>query len=319
MSRRFTAAALALVVAGGVYMTADQAGASNMGFKLERSLDAVVVPGPPQRIFRNIYYVSDPLFPGLGDIADSAGAGVDGPCTGTGDGVINAHDFLCDVWTSRQGSMIIERFITDSCSFESASITFDILFGQVVAGGSPFVFLNPGTQIDDDGYRVTVPYEGMAVNNQAVIVGSHDPSYTGFTLAIPASNCRPNKPIINLPYHAMYRHVDEILCGLEGPTGWVDMDGDTNPDTCPDGIYPDVGAGGSGAQVIVETFDNIPDNNGSDNSFVSRGVAFDLLFGLIVFNGARYDLTPGDAYQVTLDHDLMPPEHTSTVWQPPHF
>jgi hypothetical protein len=321
MSRRFTAAALALVVAGGVYMTAGRADASNMGFKLERSFDAVVLPGPPQRIFRNIYYLSMPLFNGLADIADAAGAGTDGPCTGTGDGVVDSVDFLCDAWTSRQGSMLIERFDTDTCNFLSTGITYDSLFMSVFLNGAPFPLLNAGSQIDDDGYKVTVPYEPMtgAVQNPAVIVGSHDPSYTGFTLAIPASMCRPNRAFLNLPYHAMYRNAFEGLCGLEGPTGWQDGNGDTLPDTCPDGIYPDRASGGSGAQIIIQTFDNIPDASLTDNAFVSLGVAYDEIVGDIVFNGTPFDFVPGDAYEVQLDHDNMPPEHTPTVWQPPHF
>lgn len=327
MSRRLTVAALALAVAGGVYMTGGPAEASNMGFKLERDFAAI---GPPAnaRVFRGIYYVSGPLFNGLADIADSSGGGPMGPCTGTGDGVVNAADAGCDWWTSRQGTMIIERFISDNCSFESYGLTYDPLFMTVVANGSPFVLQNPGTQIDDDGYRVIVPFEGTPLSNQAVIVGSHDPSYAGFTLAIPPSNCRPNRPIINLPYHTMYTQSDEILCGLEG-SAWVDVvnnsDGsagaDGSPDTCPSGIYPDLNSvpPGSGSQVILETFDNVADSSPDDNSYISRAVTFDTLFNVLVFSGARYNLTPGDAYHVTLDHDLSPPEHTPTVFLSPHF
>lgn len=327
MSRRLTVAALALAVAGGVFMTGGPAEASNMGFKLERDFAAI---GPPAnaRVFRGIYLVAAPLFNGLADIADSAGAGPEGPCTGTGDGVVNASDAVCDWWTSRDGTMIIERFITDNCTSQSYGVTFDRLFMSVVANGTPFELQNPGTQIDDDGYRVIVPFEGTPLSNQAVIVGSHDPSYAGFPLAIPASDCRPNRPILNIPYHTMYQTSDEVLCGLEG-TAWVDVvdngtgapGSDGSPDTCPSGIYPDLNSvpPGSGAQMILETFDNVADSSPNDNSFISRNVSFDTLFNVLVFGGAEFALTPGDSVVAILDHDGAPPEHTPTVFLSPHF
>lgn len=319
MSRRFTVAALALAVAGGMYLSGGPAEASNMGFKLEKNFESI---GPPEntRIFRGFYYVSMPLFSGLADIADSTMTGANGPCTGVGDGVVNADDALCDWWVSRQGTMILQRFNADTCSYEPRTLFFDPLFMEVTAAGSYTApFLNPGTQIDDDAYWIIVPFEAMTgpVDNQAVIVGSHDPSYAGQTIAIPASDCRPNKPIINVPYHTMYRTVDEILCGLEGPE-WIDGNGDGCPDTCPNGIYADRGAGGSGALILVQTFDNVPDGI-NDNSFITRSLYFDDLFMELTCAGSEFDLAPGEAYEVILDNDGVAPDHTPTVWLSPHF
>ena len=64
MSRKLNAAALALTLAGGVYLSAESAHASNMGFKLERSFAVVrEVPSDPTSKFQNIYMVASPQRP----------------------------------------------------------------------------------------------------------------------------------------------------------------------------------------------------------------------------------------------------------------
>jgi hypothetical protein len=282
-----------------------------MGFKLERSFDAIPVGTPPfTRGFRGFYFLSKPLFDGLADIADSNDpSGF--PCTGTGDGIVNADDGLCDWWTSRQGQIILQHFREADCTYELRSLLVDFL-GLTSAGSYTAPFTDPGTQIDSDAYWIIVPFDPAVgpTSNQAVIVGSHDPSYAGHTLAIPASNCKPNRPFINLPYHTMYRTVDEILCGLEG-TDWV-PDANGNPSTCNGGIFASPDNGGSGALIVVQTFDNVPDSSSTDNQYITRSALVDFL-GL-AFAGTEYDLTPGDSYEVVLD-----PAHTPTVWISPHF
>jgi hypothetical protein len=322
MSRRFSAATLALLVAGGVYLSGGPAAASNMGFKLERDFAAY---GPPaqSRTFLGQYYVSFPLFNGLADIANSDTSVIGNPCDLTGraaDMTINADDALCDMWTSRQGQMSMTRFTLSTCQFQSRTLVNDPLFGIVAAGAFTLALQDSGTEIDADAYAINVPFDPTlgTVSNRAVIVGSHDPSYAGQTLALPTC-AGPWVPFINLPYHTMYREVDEVLCGLRGVDWNLDV-GTGAPDQCDNGIFAnppgapgDIPGTGSGVQISLFTYDNNPDNNGTDNSFVSRNVIMDPLFGL-TFGGRTFDLTPGDGYVVALT-----PGHSPTLWLSPHF
>jgi hypothetical protein len=320
MSRRFTVAALALALAGGVYLSGGPAEASNMGFKLERDFHAVGPPATPAP-FQGIYFFSAPLFNGLADIADTTNVDLDdNPCNGPGDGTVNADDALCDIWTSQQGQISMQRFIIPTCTFESRVLINDPFVG--ISGSGAFVseLVNPGQAYDDDGYQINVPYIAPAaggpgdIANQAVIVGSHDPSYAGMTLALPASGCRPTTPYINLPYHSMYRFSTEIVCGLENVDWFDTTPADGFPDTCPNGIFDDWDGTAGGAFIQVVTYDNVPDGAGRDNSFITQNVTYDPFAGEYSWGGTEFALIPGDAYRVGLS-----PGHRPTLWLSPHF
>lgn len=335
MSRKLSAAALAVAVAGGVYLSGGVAEASNMGFKLERNFE--VVRGPSGD-FLNIYLVSFPLFNGLGDIADStAGAGGTSKCVGdpdgpaAGDGVINAEDAICDLWTDRssgvENTFAFSRFDRDTCQFTGATGDWSG-FGGFSWGGVAF----PMNE-SDAGYQVTtvVPTGGTTVTNRAVIVGSHDPGYAGRQIRAPASGCVPSNDYINLPYHTMYRESAEILCGLKD-VQWVDNDADTLPDNCwvesdvdgdtvPDfnGVL-DAGETASGifapfdgSAITTLTFDNEADSLGNDNGYIGQGVNYSG-FGGLAFTAPSFQLRPGDAYLVNIASN-----HQTTTWLSPHF
>jgi len=316
MSRKLTAATLALTVAGGVYMTAGSAQASNMGFKLERSFAVVREnPSDPRTTFLNIYQLSYPLFNGLGDVADASFAGIASKCVGdpsgptTGDGVINSFDAICDSFTDRLlnngNSFNFSRFNRDTCLFEASFAAKG--FTGVSFGGAPFVLER------DAGFWITVQSTFVpAPQNRAVIVGSHDPSYTGRQIRVPASNCLPRLDLISLPYHSMYKKADEINCGLEG-LDWVDTTpADGNPDTCTMGIFDGVHL------MAVQTFDNINDDSTTtlDNTMNTRTVTFSAFPppGRLLFAGVNFDLTPGDGYQLSIS-----PGHITTTFISPHF
>ena len=88
MSRRLLSTAAALMLAGGVYLSAGTAEASNMGFKLERSFSFVTGA-------QNLYLVSFPLFPGLGDVSDGAGCSDAGESCRGGHCIENLCRSLC--------------------------------------------------------------------------------------------------------------------------------------------------------------------------------------------------------------------------------
>jgi hypothetical protein len=314
MSRKIFTAALALVLVGGVYLAASPVEASNMGFKLERDFSTnQTLPGR--------YYVSFPLFNGLGNVANSGnvadvanpdgvcGIGVSGP-----DAVINAHDAICDMWISRDNAMTLTRFDEETCLFASEALSLNFL-GQVAATSTWTDAL-----VAEDAYQVGVPYNSTTmteVSNRAVIVGSHDPNYPmgyiGAEVKLPASACAPNFKFINLPYHTMYQTADEVLCGLKGVDWFDDTPADGFPDSCPNGIFH-VGAANSQGGISVLTFDNIADLNGTDGLFVNRSVVKDFL-GNLSFTGDDFALTPGDGYLLR----LTPTHLATTMWISPHF
>jgi hypothetical protein len=303
MSRKLTAATLALTLAGGVYLTAGPVQASNMGFKLERSF-AVVRENPADRFtaFQNIYMLSFPLFNGLGDIGSSSV--VSDNCAAGPDGIVDSVDAICDLFTDRstQGNSFgFLRFNRDTCLFEGQTASFSPLFGLRLSG-TAFVLER------DAGFWITVGATDInPPANRAVVVGSHDPSYTGRQIRVPASACVPKIDLINLPYHSMYQKANEVLCGLEG-VDWVDVaPADGKPDTCPRGIFD------GNALIQVLTFDNVNDDTPSDNGFAARQVVLSPLFGL-QFQGPNFDLIPGDAYEVA-----MVPTHVTTTFISPHF
>jgi hypothetical protein len=301
MSRKLTAATLALT--GGVYLLAGPAQASNMGFKLERSFAVVRDGGPAGAPFKNFYLVSFPIFNGLGDVANSSVGG--DKCAAGPDGTVDSVDALCDLWTDKTipGSFAISRFNRDTCLFEVTPGSFDAFSGVDV--GAPFA-------LDRDfGYAITVASDEPAPpQNRAVIVGSHDPSYTGRDVRVPPSRCTPMNDIIEMHYHTMYQTANEILCGLEG-VAWVDTaPADGNPDTCPDGIFDNT------SSIAVGFFDNTDDNSTApygDNEIRFRGALFDP-FGGLQFFGPNFALVPGEGYLLAID-----PAHTTTTWVQPHF
>jgi hypothetical protein len=310
MSRKLFTAAIALALAGGVYFTGSPAEASNMGFKLERSFNTI--DG-----FKGLYYVSFPLFNGLGDVADTTMPGPNGPNGGVcdtsvrgGDGIINAHDALCDMWQSRTGNMSMVRFDEEACTFQPETLEYVQFLNTVVSTNT---WTDP--LIRDEGFQVNVPFSATdgPLDNRAVIVGSHDPSYAGKAVQLPISGCSPNVSIINLPYHTMYQSSVELLCGLKD-VDWFDADSNGEPDTCPNGVFDEFDGAAGGALISVVTFDNVNDANGTDNTFVNQSVEYVTFLGGNVFTGSEYDLTPGDAYVVRLT-----PNHRPTVFLSPHF
>lgn len=320
--RKLTAATLALTVAGGVYLSSGTAEASNMGFKLQRSFDVVRNnPADRRTNWNNIYLLSFPLFNGLGDVGQDVPPSGQNKCVGDAgssavpDGVIDSVDAICDLWTSRQGSFFFSHFKRDSCAYETESATaggFGITFGNV-----PFALER------DAGYQINVTSNQDAVVpvNRAVIVGSHDPSYTGRTIRAPNPVCHPAVDLINLPYHTMYTHINEVLCGLEG-VAWVDVaPADGNPDTCPSmtagppatdgGIFD--GQRGPTHTIQAITFDNTV-GSATGNSVLSRSVTMNGITGALIFTGTDYALTPGDSYQIGIGTGQQ-----NTIFLSPHF
>jgi hypothetical protein len=320
MTRKLFGAALAVALAGGVYLSAAApAQASNMGFKLEREF-------APVNGFANLFYVSFPLFNGLGDVADTShptGSKCVGDTGGpaAGDTVINADDAICDLWTDRQGQLTFARYDIATCSFLTRSAIFNPAFGVTFTG----TWTDPIPR--DEAFQVQQTFPGSGVQNAAVIVGSHDPSYTGRLLA-PNAACRADLQLalINLPYHTMYQNAIEVLCGLkgvdwldadgDGVPEWIDIDGDTTPDPCPNGIYD------QGHPIAVQWFDNVDDNSGpgggdTDNQTIVcsiRPSAFPGQPPIFPDGTGCYDLIPGEGYIVQMNQ-----AHAGTTFLSPHF
>jgi len=319
MTRKLFGAALALALAGGVYLAAAPAQASNMGFKLEREFQ-------PVDTFANFFYVSFPLFNGLDPNLANTAATESNKCVGgpggpaTGDDILTADDAICDLWTDPLSKFEIARYDLATCSFEVRFAQPDAFTGNPTFSGT---WTAPLPR--DEGFRVTVEYTA-GVTNAAVIVGSHDPSYAGRTLQ-PNAGCQSFRQLVylNLPYHTMYKNAIEILCGLEGvdwtrasasdPPTWIDVDGDTTVDPCPNGIF-------DGTNVItVSWFDNIDDGTGpagrdTDNQALPCRVGLDPFTGAISFPFGHecYNLIPGEAYYVQ-----MSDAHVATTFLSPHF
>jgi len=267
---------------------------SNMGFRLLTYLD-------PTEGFCNHYLVAVPLFFGLGDEADSSLAD---PCsTTTGDGTLNADDVLCSWWTSRDGGMVVSRWDEPTQSWQSRTAWRDAATGDVHFAGAWTAPLVPGEAYAAD---VSAP-DGSSLSNPVVIVGSHDPSTTGQPLSVPPGESRWTV-LLNLPYHTMYWHLDEILCGLRD-VDWVDGDADGWPDTCDGGIFDSL----TGSRVLVGTFDDDPASPTAD-SYVWLSVRTDPATGLLVFEGVNDELVPGRAYLATAEAP-----HGGRTFLSPHF
>jgi hypothetical protein len=276
---------------------------SNWGFRLERSFDVIGPPGS-FRSFRGIYFLSLPLLPGLVDVGTGGPAAW--PCDQAGNGTLTPDDILCESWSGRD-SVANGRFSVQW--LDPATRSWNARHGIKVGGNPPRVL---GSTVDLErpdlrGSGQLIQVSGDVVENRGLIAGAHDPDFTGYVVSRRAGTTPVH--VLSLPYHAVYRTADELLCGVEG-WDWVDGNGDGAPDTCPNGVFDPL----SGAQVYVFTFDNMPDGSPSDNSFIGRGVAFDELFLDLVFFGVRFDLIPGDAYAVVLgegyqDRTFLPPTY----------
>jgi len=322
MSRKLIAAALALTISGGVYLVASPVQASNMGFKLERELKVVRENDNDNRTnWGNTYIVAFPKFNGLGDVANSSPTSPANKCVGdtggpaAGDGIIELTDAVCDLWTSRniRGSFAIYQFQRDTCIFKARTAAFDPFAGVTFGGDSDVTMTGPNER--DTSYQVTVASNVTAPplpQNRAVIVGSHDPSFTGRQIRQPVPDCNPRVDFIAPDYHTMYTKAAEILCGLEG-IDWVDTTpADGFPDTCTEGIFDGTRA------IQVLTFDNVNDDSllTLDNSWTFMSAVF-VSFpppGRITFGGSNFDLVPGDGYKVGIS-----PNHVTTTFNSPHF
>lgn len=333
MSRNVRAAVAALALAGGVYLAGSvPAEASNMGFKLERSLD-LIRRTSDNRPLQNVYWISFPLFNGLADLADSQFSGGN-KCIETGgattpDGVINSDDAICDMWTARSnpataGTFTFSYINRDTCTPTARNGTISL--GQVRFTGVAFPL------VPEIGYQALITVAAGATfspQNRAVIVGSHDPSFAGRqiiaspTCPTGAPNCcgasAPRTDLINLPYHTMYQKADEILCGLEG-VDWVDANGNGTPDLCwKENSSPANTTFDAGVDTTTGVFDGRVamsvayfDNTEGTNAPVARNVTIAL--GQLRFTGTPYNLVPGDAYLLTLSKT-----HTPTTWLSPHY
>ncbi len=307
MSTNLRAAAAALALAGGVYLACPApVEASNMGFKLERSFD-LIRRTADNRPLQNIYWISNPLFNGLGDIANTADPAnnkcVEPGGAGAPDGIINSDDAICDFWTARTnpataGTFTFSYIDRDTCTPIARNGTVQL--GQIRFTGVAF------PMIAEIGYQALVTVPGGATyspQNRAVIVGSHDPSFAGRSI-IYATACGASAPrldLLNLPYHTMYTSSFEILCGLEG-VDWVDANADGRPDTCTAGIF-------DGTRAMTVSFFA---NREPENAPVSHNVTFSL--GQVRFTGTPFSLVPGDGYLIQIS-----PGHTPTTWLSPHY
>jgi hypothetical protein len=328
MSRKIISAALALTVAGGVYLAAPSVEASNMGFKLERSFDLTREAGTG-RPYLNLSLVSFPLFNGLADVADPNHSGgnkcvgdVGGPTAGNG--FIEADDAICDLWTSRDGTFVFQKFDRDTCSYQARTATRGGITGIQFTGSFTYTTAapNPNNLIANAtgreiGYEVLISSSSMAVSptNRGVIVGSHDPSFTGRAIvAAPALSCARSAAhldINNHPYHSMYQRANEALCGLEG-VDWVDVAAPIgDPDTCPNGtLAANAGIPFDGVHTLaVQTYDN-----DVAHGYVGRTVTINPITRNVAFTGNNFALRPGDAYILVIN-----PDHVPTTYLEPHF
>jgi hypothetical protein len=327
MTRKIWSAALALSLAGGIYM-AGSASASNMGFKLERDFDHLL-NSATQRPLLNVYYVSLPNFNGMGDVADSSVAAGANPCVGdpggpaAGDGEINSHDAVCDWWVARSNRLTAGSFqlITiDPSICTSFPVTGRFGVSGPTIQGTPFP--PAGTDLwTDRGYQVNVgpSAPGNAPpRNRAVIVGSHDPSFAGQLLHF-STNCGTaagRADFITVPYHTMYQEPVEILCGLRG-LHWQDVDNNWRPDdTSPAGCAGGIFDGTITAQVIAAKNDD--PSLGGVSGFVPQSAR---LSGFppnqtvsIVPPDPPFHLIPGESYRVPL---LL--GQTDKIFLSPHF
>jgi hypothetical protein len=340
MTRRFWSAALATALAGGVYLAGAAAQASNMGFKLERDFDVRRNTGT-NRVLGNIYFVSFPYFNGLGDLADNSA--IRSPasyCIGdpsgptAGDGRITSDDAMCDWWTARTlgaagGTFSLSFYDTNTCSIVSRQARFVLSSPQF----SGTLFPATGDLRTDIGYQVNV---GLASNhpvgspdprNRAVIVGSHDPSFTGHAITYTPTCGAGGPPCCNssraarldlfaVPYHTMFSRSVEILCGLQG-VDWPDANNDFVPDDLADASACDNGIFDTRHTIAVSAYRNDDPATGGTAGYVqqtARWLTVPAPGRVQLAPATPFDLIPGDAYQAAIDA-----LHTPTNFLSPHF
>jgi hypothetical protein len=331
MTRRIWSAALALTLAGGVYLAGAPAQASNMGFKLERDFDFKRTSATGGRALINIYYVGLPYFNGMGDVANTNDpaankcVGDPGTSPAVGDGIINSDDAICEFWPARAtrattppGSFAFSYFDTNTCSIVTRLAR--IVLGNVQFSLTPFPATGDlNTAI---GYQINVgvsPGTNPDQRNRAVIVGSHDPSFTGRTIAY-TPTCGTGGPpccnaataaridLIAVPYHSMYQMSVELLCGLRG-VDWPD----TNNDWIPDDRLCDGGISDQSHTIAVTTVKNDDPATGGTSGYVSQSARY-VLGNLTLTPVTPFALIPGEAYQVNI-----PAGHVTTTFLSPHF
>ncbi|MEM7245072.1 MAG: hypothetical protein AAF533_06990 [Acidobacteriota bacterium] len=302
--KKLNAAALAIALVGGVYLTSGEAHASNMGFKLNYEIPVLdgALTGS-----QNFAYLAYPYFNGMGDVGTEtpiAPGGDDVPCasmtgTFTPDGVITLADAICDTWTllpTLTGSELasVQYIDVSDCSFVALALNVSPFFGASF-GGATGVEL---TTIRDIGvlFQLTQSAPGM---NTPVIVGSHDPSYTGYVFQDPAVCAQT---ILSPVYHGIAQTTTEIFCGIEG-TDWVDMDLDGVPDTCDGGIW-------DGA-----TFFSIQTYSNDAGGFIGfQAATIREFFMTILLPSDPLPLQPGSGYLLSLEPGSMPND-----WVQAHF
>jgi hypothetical protein len=323
MTRRTWSAVLALSLAGGVYLTAMPAQASNMGFKLERDFNFKRTSAAGGAPLQNIYYVSIPYFNGLGDVADSTVPNAskcigdpNGPPGPAGDGHINSDDVICDWWTARANPPTAGAF--QLLSIDSANCGFFSRTGAIQFGAPAFAgtaFPPAGTDLwTNRGYQVNLTTGATGdPQNRAIIVGSHDPSFTGQVIhfSTTCGTAAPRADLLNVPYHTMYQKTVELLCGLRG-VDWDDADNNWRPDDpspagCAGGIFD-----GARPITVLGAFNDDPALGGFSQF---RGQTAAIQFGNVVLNPADpFDLIPGEAYRVSISAG-----HVDTTFLSPHF
>lgn len=266
-------------------------------------------PSIPATSWQNIYLLSWPEIPDIGDIGDSTASGNrcvgDPGSTATPDGIVNSTDAICHIWrggiAAWGDSLAFQRPDSDACTFQVEVMSLGLL--GVAFSGAAFP-LAPGA-----AYWVTVNGTRVAPPTRAVVLrGWNDSTWAGDIIQPPVSRCRPSVKLLHLPFDMLYRTADEILCGLEG-IDWQDGDLDGDPDTCPNGIFD------GSTPISVETFDNDPSaaptgDPRSDDSGVPRSVLMTNL-GL-QFLGPPFAVGPGDAVLVQIRD-----EHATSLLVPP--
>jgi hypothetical protein len=334
MSKRMWSAALALSLGGGVYLAASTAQASNMGFKLEREFNYKTTSAAGNRPLLNVYYLSIPLFNGLGDIADTTainpvgGQPFKNKCVGenggppgpAGDGEINVDDMLCDLWTARVDPTRAGTFqiiSIDSANCAVFSRTGNIQIGVPNFSGVPFP--PAGTDLwTNRGYQINVAISNAVAPpvNRAVIVGSHDPSFAGQVIHF-STTCGPTalrSDLLTIPYHTMFQKSPELLCGLRG-VAWQDTDNNWRPDDnspagCAGGVF-------DGATTItVLTAVNDDPALGGRSGFFGQTARIGGLPPAVQLAPVDpvFDIIPGEAYRV----NMLPGQQDRALVNP-HF
>ena len=297
-------------------MTQRHSHARRLGIAIALAVGLLVAPTAPaddlevERDFpwyedlRNVYFVTAPFAEGIEDVANTTN--VD-PCdtVDTGpDGVVNADDLLCTLWgggdlAEQRGAMSVVHYDGGACSYRART-------GLKLPTGER-LFIGGGFQYQPEfGYTVQVgrvTEDAPPPVNRVVLSGHCDPAFPG-RLLVPIG-CQNGAEVLHYPYNALYRTVDEILCGLEG-VDWMPDPVTGNPDTCPNGLFM---LGEDGAAVSVVLYNNDPDAP-SPNQYIGRSVV--QVPGSLVFVGSNYELKAGEAYLAYLSV-----KHSPTFWDPP--